>query len=54
KEPVKNKELWQRLDELAGNFAVTWKWVKGHAGNLYNERCDAMTQAAVASLEAVP
>ncbi|MDR2210198.1 MAG: ribonuclease HI [Spirochaetaceae bacterium] len=50
KEPVKNQELWQRLDKLAGNFAVTWKWVKGHAGNRYNERCDRMTQTAIASL----
>jgi ribonuclease HI len=50
KEPVKNQELWQHLDELAGKFAITWEWVKGHAGNQYNERCDAMTQIAIASL----
>jgi ribonuclease HI len=50
KEPVKNQELWQRLDELAGHFSVTWEWVKGHAGNQYNERCDRMTQTAIASL----
>jgi ribonuclease HI len=50
KEPVKNQELWQYLDELAGKFTITWEWVKGHAGNQYNERCDAMTQIAIASL----
>jgi ribonuclease HI len=50
KEPVKNKDLWQRLDELAASFPVQWEWVKGHAGNEYNERCDRMTQDAIASL----
>ncbi|MDR1238619.1 MAG: ribonuclease HI [Treponema sp.] len=50
KEPVKNRELWQRLDELAGRFPVRWAWVKGHAGNEFNERCDRMTQKAIASL----
>jgi ribonuclease HI len=54
KGPVKNKELWQRLDKLAGNFVITWKWVRGHAGNFYNERCDTMTQSAIASLETGP
>ncbi|MHC6202293.1 ribonuclease HI [Breznakiellaceae bacterium SP9] len=48
--PVKNKELWQQLDEYAGRFPVSWNWVKGHAGNTYNERCDSMTQMAIASL----
>ncbi|MDR3166887.1 MAG: ribonuclease HI [Treponema sp.] len=51
KEPVKNKELWQHLEKLAGNFTITWVWVKGHAGNHYNEHCDTMTQRAIASLE---
>jgi ribonuclease HI len=50
KEPVKNQELWQRLDELSGKFSITWAWVKGHAGNPLNERCDRLTQAAIASL----
>ena len=50
KEPVKNKELWQTLDGLASRVSVTWRWVKGHAGNEYNERCDALTQEAIASL----
>lgn len=50
KEPVKNKELWQKLDLLASRLRVEWRWVKGHAGHEYNERCDAMTQEAIASL----
>ncbi|GHV82155.1 ribonuclease H [Spirochaetia bacterium] len=50
KQPVKNQDLWQRLDELASRFTIQWKWVKGHAGNIYNERCDALTQKAIASL----
>jgi ribonuclease HI len=54
KEPVKNQELWQRLDDLAGNFPITWEWVKGHAGDHYNERCDAMTRTAIASLGTEP
>jgi ribonuclease HI len=52
KEPVKNQDLWQRLDELAGRFPVHWTWVKGHAGAEFNERCDRMTQQAIASLGA--
>jgi ribonuclease HI len=50
KEPVKNQDLWQRLDELAGLFSIRWVWVKGHAGDEFNERCDRMTQEAIASL----
>jgi len=50
KDPVKNQDLWQRLDALSGEFTITWTWVKGHAGNLFNERCDELTQKAIASL----
>jgi ribonuclease HI len=50
KVPVKNRELWQRLDDLSSSFLLTWKWVKGHAGDAFNERCDRMTQEAIASL----
>jgi ribonuclease HI len=50
KDPVKNQDLWQRLDELAGYFSIHWAWVKGHAGDEFNERCDQMTQKAIASL----
>ncbi|MDR2094232.1 MAG: ribonuclease HI [Treponema sp.] len=51
KTPVKNRDLWQRLDELASRFPVSWVWVKGHAGNENNERCDSLCRTAVASLE---
>lgn len=50
KDPVKNRELWQELDSLAAGLTVAWRWVKGHAGNEYNERCDALTQEAIASV----
>jgi ribonuclease HI len=47
REPVKNQDLWQRLDALAARFPITWQWVRGHAGNAYNERCDALVQKAI-------
>ncbi|MCL2208873.1 MAG: ribonuclease HI [Treponema sp.] len=50
KKPVKNKDLWMELDLLSGEFSVSWKWVKGHDGNEYNEMCDKMTQEAIAGL----
>ena len=50
KKPVKNQDLWLCLDALATEFEVEWRWVKGHAGSEYNERCDALTQKAIASL----
>ena len=50
KNPVKNQDLWQCLDSLAAGFSIKWIWVKGHAGDQFNERCDALTQKAIASL----
>jgi ribonuclease HI len=50
RKPVKNQDLWMALDSLTENFTLKWKWIKGHAGNEYNELCDAMTQAAIAKL----
>ena len=50
KDPVKNQDLWQRLDSLAAGLSINWVWVKGHAGNRYNERCDFLTQKAIASI----
>ena len=47
KQPVKNRDLWEVLDELNKKLNVTWKWVKGHAGNKYNEMCDAMATQEV-------
>jgi ribonuclease HI len=42
KQPVKNEELWRRLDAAAARHEVEWLWVKGHAGNPGNERADAL------------
>jgi ribonuclease HI len=48
KKPVKNVELWQRLDEANARHRVTWEWVKGHAGHPENERADALARAGMA------
>ena len=45
KEPAKNPELWQRLLDLLERHEVTFKWVKGHADNAYNNRCDQLAVA---------
>jgi len=42
KKPVKNADLWQRLEAAAGRHQVSWLWVKGHAGDPGNERADAL------------
>ncbi|MBV2358907.1 ribonuclease HI [Thalassococcus sp. CAU 1522] len=48
KKPVKNAELWQRLDDAQARHAVTWEWIKGHAGHPENERADALARAGMA------
>ncbi|MDP8246424.1 MAG: ribonuclease HI [Candidatus Hinthialibacter antarcticus] len=45
-EPVKNDELWKRLDELCQAHQVTWEHVKGHSGHPENERCDVLAVEA--------
>ena len=40
--PVKNKDLWLKLKALNDSLNVEWKWVKGHDGNIWNERCDEL------------
>jgi len=50
KKPVKNAELWRRLDELNAAHAVEWRWVKGHAGDPGNERADRLANKGVDSL----
>lgn len=50
KQPVKNQDLWQALDEAASRHRVTWKWVKGHADHPENERCDQLAVGAIAKL----
>ncbi len=44
KKPVKNEDLWKRLDELCAKHQVSWEWVKGHAGHPENERVDALAR----------
>lgn len=48
KKPVKNVDLWQRLDAAQVRHTVTWKWVKGHAGHAENERADELARAGMA------
>ena len=47
KKPVKNADLWQRLDALVVAHEIEWVWVKGHAGNPGNERADALANLGV-------
>ena len=48
RKPVKNVELWQRLDEAAQRHDVEWHWVKGHAGDPMNERADELARQGMA------
>jgi len=50
KKPVKNADLWRRLEELANGHEVEWHWVKGHAGHPDNERADALANLGIAGL----
>jgi ribonuclease HI len=50
KKPVKNRDLWERLDALAGQHDIEWRWVKGHSGVPGNERVDALANAAIDAL----
>lgn len=46
KKPVKNKDLWQRLDAACQSHQIDWQWVKGHSGHPENERCDDLARTA--------
>ncbi|MBB1490911.1 ribonuclease HI [Paracoccus sp. MC1854] len=48
RKPVKNADLWQRLDEARNRHQVTWAWIKGHAGHPENERADELARAGMA------
>ena len=50
KQPVKNEDLWQQLDQLAAQHQIQWQWVRGHAGHAENERADALANQGVASV----
>jgi ribonuclease HI len=47
KKPVKNAELWQRLEEATKRHRIDWQWVKGHAGDPMNERADELAREGV-------
>jgi ribonuclease HI len=50
RKPVKNEDLWRRLDELAGVHEIEWLWVRGHDGNPGNERADELANLGVAQV----
>jgi ribonuclease HI len=52
KKPVRNKDLWERLDAECERHQVEWRWVKGHAGHPENERADGLANLAMDELGA--
>ena len=54
KQPVKNADLWQRLEAAVEQHDVDWRWVKGHAGNAGNERADALANRGMAEAMRAP
>jgi ribonuclease HI len=52
KKPVKNIDLWQRLEAAAAPHEIEWRWVRGHAGHAENERADALARAAITTMRA--
>ncbi len=47
KEPVLNRDLWERLQELSKIHRIQWNWIRGHNGHAENERCDELARAAI-------
>ena len=52
RKPVKNSDLWKRLDEAIARHEVRWHWVRGHAGHALNERADELARNAIAAVRA--
>ncbi len=52
KKPVKNIDLWQRLDALCARHRVRWHWLRGHAGHALNERADQLARDGIAAARA--
>ncbi len=52
KKPVKNEDLWKRLDAALGEHRVRWHWVRGHAGHEHNERADELAREGLAAARA--
>lgn len=53
KKPVKNVDLWMKLDKLTTPHNIKWKWIKGHSGHPENERCDELAKAAIDELDLI-
>ena len=51
RQPVKNKDLWEALEVVAGRHHVTWHWIRGHAGHVENERADALARASLRRIQ---
>ncbi|HJT97220.1 MAG TPA: ribonuclease HI [Rhodanobacteraceae bacterium] len=51
RKPVKNRDLWERLDAALASHDVRWRWVKGHAGHAENERVDALAREAAQAIK---
>jgi ribonuclease HI len=51
KDPVKNADLWQQLDELVQQHEIEWQWIRGHSGHLENERADTLARNAIKQLK---
>jgi ribonuclease HI len=51
KKPVKNAELWQRLDAAAARHQIDWRWVKGHSDDVMNERADALARKGIKAIQ---
>ena len=51
KKPVKNKDLWVKLDKLCEAYSVSWKWVKGHSSNKFNNLADELATKAIKQLQ---
>ncbi|KAB7622550.1 ribonuclease HI [Alkalilimnicola sp. S0819] len=50
KKPVKNEDLWRRLDEACARHEIDWRWVKGHSGHAENERADQLANRGIDEL----
>jgi len=51
KQPVKNKDLWQQLDEISKQYKISWHWVKGHNGHRENELADQLANQAIDDMD---
>lgn len=51
KQPVKNGDLWRQLDTITAGHRISWHWVKGHSGDMANEKCDALANAQITRIK---